>query len=156
MPNQALRIMSGSGHRTYHMYEEMNWLSLKNRRLMYKCIMVYKYLNEGAVKTFWDILPQICASVLQYDRAIWGGHQKLCILWWAAKIVHTFEGAVKTFTVIPSLSQMINYFQRENVVLSKDGAKRSNINYKCIGSYQLASCNLWWHLKLNTMLMKIH
>ncbi len=89
MPNQALRIMSGSGHRTYHMYEEMNWLSLKNRRLMYKCIMVYKYLNEGAVKTFWDILPQICASVLQYDRAIWGGVTKNCAF---------YGGQQKSFT----------------------------------------------------------
>ncbi len=47
MQNQAARIISGSSHHTHRndMYADLNWLSLKNRHLMHKCIIVYKCLN---------------------------------------------------------------------------------------------------------------
>ncbi len=50
MQNQAVRIISGSSHHTHHndMYVDLNWLSLKNRRLMHKCIIIYKCLNGMA------------------------------------------------------------------------------------------------------------
>ncbi len=50
MQNQAARIISGSSHHTHcnDMYADLNWLSLKNGRLMHKCIIVYKCLNGMA------------------------------------------------------------------------------------------------------------
>ncbi len=44
------RIISGSSHHTHRndMYGDLNWLSPKNRRLMHKCIIVYKCLNGMA------------------------------------------------------------------------------------------------------------
>ncbi len=47
MQKQSARIISGSSHRTHHndMYADLSWLSLKNRPLMHKCIIVYKCLN---------------------------------------------------------------------------------------------------------------
>ncbi len=50
MQNQAARIISGSSHHTHRndMYADLNWLSLKIRCLMHKCIIVYKCLNGMA------------------------------------------------------------------------------------------------------------
>ncbi len=50
MQKQASRTISGSSYHTHcnDMYADLNWLSLKNRRLMHKCIIAYKCLNEMA------------------------------------------------------------------------------------------------------------
>ncbi len=49
MQNQAARTIGGSSRHTHrNMYADLNWLSLKNRYLIHKCIIVYKCLNGMA------------------------------------------------------------------------------------------------------------
>ncbi len=68
MQNQAARKIRGSSHRTHcnDMYADLNWLLLKNRGLMHKCIIVYKCLNGMAPQylndkiTFNDNVHKYC------------------------------------------------------------------------------------------------
>ena len=48
LQTKAARILTGSGIRTNHeaMFKSLNWLSLKNRRLYNKCLLIYKCLND--------------------------------------------------------------------------------------------------------------
>ena len=50
LQNRAVRLLTGSGPREHRdtMFKKLNWMTLKNRRIEHKCVLLYKSLHNMA------------------------------------------------------------------------------------------------------------